>query len=83
MKNAIDTCVSLNQWQRAVELAKEHNVTETGGLLGRYAEVLLSKGNKLQAIELYRRADKLLDAAKLLYTVRGLDFTRGPSYCTL
>ncbi|KAA0197686.1 hypothetical protein HAZT_HAZT001209 [Hyalella azteca] len=69
VKDAIDTCVSLNQWQKAVELARQHNVTETGGLLGRYAEVLLQKGNKLQAIELFRRADKLKDAAKLLYKI--------------
>uniref|UniRef100_A0A6A7G3L3 WD repeat-containing protein 35 n=4 Tax=Hirondellea gigas TaxID=1518452 RepID=A0A6A7G3L3_9CRUS len=69
VKDAIDTCVTLNQWTKAVELARQHNVTETGGLLGRYAEVLLKKGNKLQAIELYRRADKLRDAAKLLFMI--------------
>lgn len=69
MKSAIDTCVALNQWHEAVELAKQHNVTEISALLARYASHLLEKGNRLQAIELYRKADKLLDAAKLLYEV--------------
>lgn len=69
MKAAIDTCVALNQWHEAVELAKQHNVTEISGLLARYASHLLDKGNRLQAIELFRKADKLLDAAKLLYQV--------------
>ena len=61
--------MSLNQWHKAVELAKQHNVTEIGGLLGRYAAHLLEKGNRLQAIELYRRAGKLLEAAKLIFQV--------------
>jgi len=26
VKDAIDTCVYLNQWSQAVELAKQHNV---------------------------------------------------------
>ncbi|XP_076068879.1 intraflagellar transport protein Oseg4 [Oratosquilla oratoria] len=69
IKSAIDTCVALNQWHEAVELAKQHNVTEIGALLARYASHLLEKGKRLQAIELYRKADKLLDAAKLLYGI--------------
>ncbi|MPC30130.1 WD repeat-containing protein 35 [Portunus trituberculatus] len=69
IKSAIDTCVALNQWHEAVELAKQHNVTEISALLARYASHLLEKGNRLQAIELYRKADKLLDAAKLLYQI--------------
>lgn len=73
IKSAIDTCVALNQWHEAVELAKQHNVTEISALLARYASHLLDKGNRLQAIELYRKADKLLDAAKLLYQV-GVSF---------
>lgn len=64
--------MALNQWHEAVELAKQHNVTEISALLARYASHLLEKGNRLQAIELYRKADKLLDAAKLLYQVSTL-----------
>ena len=69
VKSAIDTCVSLNQWHEAVELAKAHNVTEISALLARYASHLLEKGKRLQAIELYRKADKRIEAAKLLFLV--------------
>ena len=38
VKSAMDTCVSLNQWHQAVELAKQHNVNEISGLLARWAQ---------------------------------------------
>ncbi|MCL4131009.1 UNVERIFIED_CONTAM: hypothetical protein GTU68_000378, partial [Idotea baltica] len=69
IKNAIDVCVELNQWQEAVELAKKHNLTEIGGLLTRYATHLLKKGKRLQAIELFRKADRRIEAAKLIYDI--------------
>ena len=69
MKSAIDTCVQLNQWNQAIDLAKQHNVQEIGSLLAKYAQHLLEKNKIINAVELYRRANHYLDAAKLLYKV--------------
>ncbi|KAI0210975.1 WD repeat-containing protein 35 [Lamellibrachia satsuma] len=67
VKSAIDTCVQLNQWNQAIDLAKQHNMQEIGTLLAKYAQHLLEKNKVINAIELYRRASHYLEAAKLLY----------------
>ncbi|XP_047144990.1 WD repeat-containing protein 35 isoform X1 [Hydra vulgaris] len=64
---AIETCVILNQWDLAVKLAKEHKHNEISGLLSKYATHLLEKNRILDAIELYRKANHFVDAAKLLF----------------
>ena len=66
---AIDTCVQLNQWNTAIDLARNHNVRDTEPLLVKYAETLLEKNKKFSAIELYRKANHQVDAAKLLFQV--------------
>ena len=53
VKEAIDCCVSLNQWDQAIELAKQHNIKEIDSLLAKYASHLLEKNKTLDAIELY------------------------------
>ena len=53
MKEAIDCCVELNQWDQAIELAKQHNIKEIDTLLAKYASYLLEKNKTLDAIELY------------------------------
>lgn len=53
IKEAIDCCVHLNQWDQAIQLAKEHNVKEIDTLLAKYASHLLEKNKILNAIELY------------------------------
>lgn len=53
VKEAIDCCVQLNQWDLAIELAKQHNVKEIDTLLAKYASYLLDKNKTLDAIELY------------------------------
>lgn len=64
---AIDTCVSLNQWHDAVELATRHDQpTQISSLLAKYAQHLLDENKTIQAIELYRKANHFLDAARLL-----------------
>ncbi|XP_066559744.1 WD repeat-containing protein 35 isoform X2 [Amia ocellicauda] len=68
-KAAVDTCVHLNQWNKAVELAKNHNMKEIGSLLSKYASHLLEKNKILEAIELYRKAHHFLDAAKLMFKI--------------
>ncbi|XP_032509086.1 WD repeat-containing protein 35 isoform X4 [Phocoena sinus] len=68
-KAAVDTCVHLNRWNKAVELAKSHNMKEIGSLLARYASHLLEKNKILDAIELYRKASYFYDAAKLMFKI--------------
>ncbi|NXO27829.1 WDR35 protein, partial [Cisticola juncidis] len=68
-KDAVDTCVHLNQWNKAVELAKNHNMKEIGSLLARYASHLLEKNKILDAIELYRNANYFFEAAKLMFKI--------------
>eukprot|EP00057_Strongylocentrotus_purpuratus_P012812 XP_011667286.1 PREDICTED: WD repeat-containing protein 35 isoform X1 [Strongylocentrotus purpuratus] len=67
VKKAVDCCVHLNQWDQAVELAKKHHIREIDSLLAKYAAHLLDKDKTLQAIELYRKANHYLDAAKLMF----------------
>jgi len=69
MKLAIDTCVTLNQWDSAVKLAKKCNHQEIDTLLAKYAQHLLQKDRQLDAIELYRKANRFIDAAKLIFEV--------------
>ncbi|NXW58812.1 WDR35 protein, partial [Eurystomus gularis] len=68
-KDAVDTCVHLNQWNKAVELAKNHNMKEIGSLLARYASHLLEKNKIFDAIELYRNANYFFEAAKLMFKI--------------
>lgn len=61
--------MSLLQWNRAVELARTHNMKEIKPLLSKYALHLLEKNKNLEAVELYRKAHHFLDAAKLMFKV--------------
>ena len=67
ISSAIDTCVDLNQWHQAVDLATKFNQpNQISSLLAKYAQHLLDENNILQAIELYRKANHFLEAARLL-----------------
>ena len=68
-KAAIDCCVLLNQWDQAVELAEQHHFQQIEGLLTKYANHLLQKEKLFQAVELYRKANRHTEAAKLLVTL--------------
>uniref|UniRef100_A0A2K5RB88 WD repeat-containing protein 35 n=2 Tax=Cebus imitator TaxID=2715852 RepID=A0A2K5RB88_CEBIM len=76
-KAAVDTCVHLNQWNKAVELAKNHSMKEIGSLLARYASHLLEKNKMLDAIELYRKANYFFDAAKLMFKIADEEAKKG------
>lgn len=68
-KSAIDCCVTLNQWDLAVELAEQHKFPQIETLLTKYASHLLQNEKLFQAVELYRKANKHVEAAKLLSTL--------------
>jgi len=66
VKTAVDTCVLLNQWDLAVNLAHEQNFQQIEGLLAKYAQHLLDKNKKIEAVKLYKKANRHTEAAKLL-----------------
>lgn len=66
VKKAVDCCVLLNQWNQAVELAEQHNFLAIEQLLARYATHLIQKDKKMEAVELYRKANKNTESARLL-----------------
>mmetsp|Transcript_20542 Transcript_20542/g.58181 ORF Transcript_20542/g.58181 Transcript_20542/m.58181 type:complete len:1228 (-) Transcript_20542:92-3775(-) len=66
VKTAVDTCVMLNQWDSAVNLAQQNNFQAIEGLLAKYAQHLLDKNKKIEAVQLYRKANRNTEAAKLL-----------------
>lgn len=69
----VDVLLIINcffQWNKAVELARTHNMKEIKSLLSKYASYLLENNKTLEAVELYRKAHHFLDAAKLMFKVR-------------
>eukprot|EP01006_Ploeotia_vitrea_P054301 TRINITY_DN67870_c2_g4_i1.p1 TRINITY_DN67870_c2_g4~~TRINITY_DN67870_c2_g4_i1.p1 ORF type:complete len:1236 (-),score=168.86 TRINITY_DN67870_c2_g4_i1:194-3901(-) len=66
VKAAVDCCVELNQWDQAVHLAEQHQLPEIPVYLARYANHLVEKDNICHAVELYKKAGKHTEAAKLL-----------------
>jgi WD repeat-containing protein 35 len=66
VKTAVDTCVLLNQWDLAVNLAQQQNFQQIEGLLAKYAQHLLDKNKKIEAVKLYKKANRHTEAAKLL-----------------
>ncbi|MFH4979253.1 hypothetical protein AB6A40_005962 [Gnathostoma spinigerum] len=70
LDEALDICIQLNQWDKAVKLSKTHNLRDVSGLLGKYAEQLSGSNERsLAAIQLYRRAGKYLEAAKIVFEI--------------
>jgi WD repeat-containing protein 35 len=71
VKGAVDSCVLLNQWDKAVELAQAHDLPQIETLLSKYASHLLESDSTFQAIELYRKANRSTESAKLLARLAG------------
>ena len=46
IKKAIDTCVLMNKWNLAVELAENNNFFQIEGLVNKFGSLLLEKGKK-------------------------------------
>jgi WD repeat-containing protein 35 len=63
---AVDVCVALHQWDRAVELAEAQALPGIEDLLNKYAEKLLAEGKHVPAVELYRKARREAESARLL-----------------
>ena len=65
-KTAVDCCVLLNKWDTALELAERYDYPQVEGLLIKYAMNLVSTDKKLEAVELFRVANKPTEAAILI-----------------
>lgn len=65
-KGAVDCCVKLNRWDVAIELAERYDYPQVEGLLTKYASGLTAVGKHLEAVELYRRANRPTEAALLI-----------------
>lgn len=65
-KLAVDNCVQLHQWDRAIAIAEEHNLKDTLSQLARHATRLVESERLPEAIELYRKAGQHDEAARLL-----------------
>ena len=68
-KKAIDTCVLMNKWNLAVELAEKNNFFQIEGLVNKFSSILIEKNKKMDLVELYRKAHRHTDAAKILIKI--------------
>ena len=66
VKGAVDACVLLNEWDRAVELAEAHDFPQIEGLLTKYGTKLMNEGKLFQAIELFRKANRATESGRML-----------------
>ncbi|KAJ3217132.1 WD repeat-containing protein 35 [Dinochytrium kinnereticum] len=69
IKSAIDTCVYLNKWNTAVELAEANKYQGIENLLATYAAHLLEKKKLMSAVELYRKANYCQKSARILFNL--------------
>lgn len=65
-KRAIDCCVLLNHWNHAMELAAQENFPQIEQLLNKHAKKLLDSKQIVEAVELYRKGNRSMEAANLL-----------------
>jgi WD repeat-containing protein 35 len=54
------------RWDVALELAEKYDFPQVEGLLARYASQLTSENRRLEAVELYRSANRPTEAALLI-----------------
>ena len=69
VQQAIDACIQLNQWNVAIELGHAHNKAEVDGKLMKYMQVVMDTNKLFEAVELYKKSNHFLEAAKILFQV--------------
>lgn len=75
---ALESCVNLNQWDQAVTLAETYSMLpEIATLLDKYALGLLERDKHLEVVQLYRKANRFLEAAKLMYQLAETEGKKG------
>jgi hypothetical protein len=58
-----------NKWNFAVELAEKNNFFQIEALVNKFANILIEKNKKMDLVELYRKAHKHPEAAKMLIKI--------------
>lgn len=59
----------MNKWNLAVELAEKNNFFQIEGLVNKFCNILIEKNKKMDLVELYRKAHRHTDAAKMLIKI--------------
>ena len=67
VKAALDTCVTLHQWDTAVELSRQIHIPEIAARLAAHADRLLEHDKISDAVQLFRKANCHREAANLLF----------------
>ncbi|KAJ3272616.1 WD repeat-containing protein 35 [Terramyces sp. JEL0728] len=66
---AINSCVHLNLWSTAIELAEKHKFKDIENILNKYASHILKSNKRKEAIELYRKANYCQKSALLTFEI--------------
>ncbi|XP_065214168.1 WD repeat-containing protein 35 [Planococcus citri] len=68
VQTAAEVCVKLNEWDRALQLANQYKTNvQILQMFEKHVHQLLQKGKTLDTIQLYRKAERYLEAAELLF----------------
>lgn len=69
VRSAVDACVQMNNWEKAVRLAEHHRYRELDQVVQQYANHLLEQKKHLYAIRLYHKATYHEQSASILQTL--------------
>ncbi|CAB3400293.1 unnamed protein product [Caenorhabditis bovis] len=84
-RKAMSCCIELNFWDRANKIAKAHNLEDVESMLAKYAERFRVGSNEksMAACQLYKRAGRFMDAAKLAFEIAWDEQKRNAPYTRL
>ena len=68
-KKAVDIAILNNYWTTAVEIAERNNFQQIENLIQKFAGMLTQGKKKFELVQLYRKAKKNLEAAKILNSI--------------
>ena len=63
-KRAVDCCIILNKWNQAVDLAAAQNFPQVEQLLEKYAMRLIENNKVIDAVVLYKRANRHMEGGE-------------------
>ena len=68
-KKAVDVAILHNHWSTAVEIAGRNNFQQIENLIQKFAGILTKKKKKFELVQLFKKAKKNLEAAKILNSI--------------
>lgn len=69
LRSTVNLCIRQNQWDEAIALAKQGNLSQVPDLLAQYASYLTSRNSLGKAVQLYYKANRYLDAVQIVHQV--------------